>query len=358
MEGAKEQRNSSIELLRIIAMLGVVILHYNNAGIEALRYDANNSINEYFLLATYCMFVCAVNLFVMISAYFLSCSQQRRFIKVLELFIQVIAFHIFFYFGGLLRGNEFSWKSLILQFIPDNYFVVLYSALYLISPYINILVKKLDKATFKRLLVLLMLVFSVWNFFVDMLENICGRSVVGLSTIGAYGSQGGYTIVNFILIYFIGAYIQIHSVSISKRKICAGISVCFAILYIALIVEKQLGLSWKTALNYDNPMIIMMAVFLLLFFIGIDFKSKVINEIAKGAFTCFLFHGPLMQYLYVERYVNGSLIVLVLHQFGVALFFYIVSYVVYKIYCLCSHWFIKLITPICDRIDVSGPVQS
>lgn len=32
MDVNKDRRNSSIELLRILSMLGVVILHYNNAG--------------------------------------------------------------------------------------------------------------------------------------------------------------------------------------------------------------------------------------------------------------------------------------------------------------------------------------
>ena len=32
MDVNKDRRNSSIELFRILSMLGVVILHYNNAG--------------------------------------------------------------------------------------------------------------------------------------------------------------------------------------------------------------------------------------------------------------------------------------------------------------------------------------
>lgn len=33
----KTKRNSSIELLRIISMIGVVILHYNNASMGGIR---------------------------------------------------------------------------------------------------------------------------------------------------------------------------------------------------------------------------------------------------------------------------------------------------------------------------------
>ena len=39
----KTKRNSSIELLRIISMIGVVILHYNNASNINSTYVSNAS---------------------------------------------------------------------------------------------------------------------------------------------------------------------------------------------------------------------------------------------------------------------------------------------------------------------------
>lgn len=77
------------------------------------------------------------------------------------------------------------------------------------------------------------------------------------------------------------------------------------------------------------------------------------QKFAKGAFTCFLVHGAFMGRLFIENVVNENIFILLVHQFGVAAVLYLVSYVVYKIYYICSHWFIKLITPICDKIDVS-----
>ena len=46
----KTKRNSSIELLRIISMIGVVILHYNNASMGgALGMVLDGSSNQYYL---------------------------------------------------------------------------------------------------------------------------------------------------------------------------------------------------------------------------------------------------------------------------------------------------------------------
>lgn len=96
-------RNSSIELLRIVSMIGVVILHYNGGG--AFRYVTEGSVNEYYLYATESVFICAVNVFIMISAYFLCTTYERKFIKVVELIMQVVVFNYIFYFLDIVSGG-------------------------------------------------------------------------------------------------------------------------------------------------------------------------------------------------------------------------------------------------------------
>ena len=112
----KTKRNSSIELLRIISMIGVVIVHYNNVGMVL-----DGSPNQYYLYLIESLFVCAVNVFVMISAYFLACNQNRKLIKILELFVQVIVFNLVFYVFGVLRGHKvFTVSSLISSLLSTN----------------------------------------------------------------------------------------------------------------------------------------------------------------------------------------------------------------------------------------------
>lgn len=229
----KTKRNSSIELLRIISMIGVVILHYNNASMGgALGMVLDGSPNQYYLYLIESLFVCAVNVFVMISAYFLACNQNRKLIKILELFVQVIVFNLVFYVFGVLRGHKvFTVSSLISSLLPTNYFLILYSVLYIISPYLNLIIKQLNKEQFKRLLIILMLIFSVWTIVIDVAENITGNTYLGLSTIGMYGSQYGYTIINFVLVYFVGAYLRVNKITLSKKKAGMWIIRCLAFLY-------------------------------------------------------------------------------------------------------------------------------
>lgn len=350
----KSNRNSSVELLRIITMMGVVILHYNNASMGGgFKYVEEGSINRIFLYITENMFICAVNLFVLISAYFLAVSGQRKIIRIVELIIQVIAFRIAFYVAGLAMGKEFSVMSFLVTLLPANYFVILYSVVYILSPYINMLIDRLSKEQFKKLVIILFMLFSCWTFLVDIIEVLNGDSILGLSTVGMYGNQYGYTIVNFLLIYFIGAYIRKNSVSISKAKALLGMVVCFAVLFVSSFAEHMLGFENTVSWNYNNPFVIIMAVFVLLFFNNFNFVSKPVNELAKGAFTCFLFHVGLLNYVFIEKFCTGNIMMLILHQLAVAVGLYIVSYVVYKIYYLCSHWFIKLLTPLVSKMDIN-----
>ena len=68
----------------------------------------------------------------------------------------------------------------------------------------NLLIKKVDKSTFYKLVMTRFLLFSVYTILVDYAEKISGLELNGLSTVGLYGSSRGYTIVNFILLYIIG----------------------------------------------------------------------------------------------------------------------------------------------------------
>ena len=355
-EYMSKERNSAIELLRIIAIIGVVGLHYNNATVGGgFRYVKEYSVNQFYLYFCDNLYVCAVNVFIIISSYFLCSTQKRKLIKIVELFVQVIAFREGFYLLNIILGNEtFSISKLFLHFLPINYFVVLYSVLYVLSPYINILIKNLDKKNFKRLVIVLFIIFSVLSQLTDILENFYGNQLMGLSTIGMYGSQSGYTIVNFILLYFITAYMKMRDIKIKNKMIFGIIFIInYIILYFGSILEHFLGLSKTTTWNYNNPFVISFALLIFILFKNIKFNNKFINEMAKSAFTCFLFHPVIIQFANVKMAVQNNLIFLCLHRISIMLGAYLVSYVLYKVYTLFTGWFIKSIQPFFDRFDIS-----
>lgn len=231
------------------------------------KYVTENSINQYFLYFTESIYVVAVNLFILISAYFLSATPKRKFVKVIELILQVSIFRLVFYLGGSVIGMvKFTVRDAFVYLLPANYFVILYVTLYIISPYINILIGKISKEDLEKLIIKLFILFSIWTSIVDVLESVLESNLSQLSTIGMYGSQNGYTIVNFILIYIIASYVRMYNPRPKKRNLMFGICILIFIIYSISITELKLGILSRTAWNYNNPLLVILACFLILLF--------------------------------------------------------------------------------------------
>lgn len=355
MKAYKNQsvRASSIELLRIIMVMGVIILHYNNRTFGgAFEYVEEGSINQLFLFLSENVSVYAVNTFVMISGYFLCTTDKRNSAKVAELLIQVIFFNYLSYALGCIQGDVLiSARGIMGCVFPINYYVILYVTLYLISPYINILLHNLSDARFHKFVVMIFGLFSVYTILVDYIEKLSGLSMNGLSTIGLYGSSEGYTIVNFVLVYIIGAYIRMSSKKYCKKKLLIAIAVLIMMMLFITAAEYKSGLGYGTVWNYNNPLIIMCSACVLMLFTQLEIYSRIINELAKAVFTCFLFHGMVLKFYGIEEVVNRPLQLLVLHQLLTVTTIYLMSYVLYKLYDLVSRPLVKAIEPLCRRVD-------
>lgn len=319
-------------------MLGVIVLHYNNKSAGgAYKYVLAGSVNYYVLDFLESVFICAVDLFVLISGYFMINTQKRNIIKPLKLIIQVIAFKMFFYIFALILGkSDFSIKHLIGHIIPNNYFVILYCALFFVSPYINIVMKALDKKQLKRMIITLFLIFSVYAILADLLSDLSGTDLVGLSSIGMYGSQNGYTVVNFIMMYIIGAFIRINEKELSKYTNRKLIPIFFVLVIVDMIWHNGMSLLNKnaqTAHSYLNPIIVMMAVVAFLVFKNIDIGSRpLINHLAKGSFTVFLVHGYMITRIKIENFVNKNVIILFAHIIISVVAIYLSCWVLYFVY--------------------------
>lgn len=103
------------------------------------------------------------------------------------------------------------------------------------------MIDQLNGDQFKKLLITLVVIFSGWTILVDFLENATNLTFMGLSTVGMHGSQYGYSIVNFLLVYFIGAYIRKNKIKVSSSKAICGIVITFIVIYSSSVLEHILG---------------------------------------------------------------------------------------------------------------------
>lgn len=303
----------------------------------ALLYAAHGSINYYFLNIIESLFVCAVDLFILITGYYMVNTQRRSIIKPIKLICQVIVFKLGIYVLMVILGKTaLSIKGLFGALLPDNYFVILYVALYFVSPYINIVMKSFSNHQRKKMMITVFLIFSVYAIIVDLLSDLKGETIIGLSSIGMFGSQGGYTIVNFALMYMIGAYIRMCEDDISK--IGRGRIVLYLVVLVLLdaiwyLTFDYFQISDSTSHSYHNPIIVLLAVVSFILFKKIDLgQNKIINMLAKGSFTVFLLHSHFLPYIRIEYYVNKSLPKLALHIIISIVVIYLVCWVLFFVY--------------------------
>ncbi len=314
----EEQRIFSLDVLRVILAMMVIVLHINNsAGGKALSMSATNKGVHEFLLAIEAFSICAVNCFVLISGYFLSNTQKRKLKKPIMLLGTVVCYHLLFYGCEMLLSREFSLTVLIKNSLPINYYVWLYGTLYFISPYINVCLNQLSQKKFELLCLILFALFILWPTVVGLYTGITGTVIQQISTISSVDHGSGYTIVQFVVMYILGAYIRRFPPNYGAKTWC----VLYALS--SLIVYGLLHLT-MAAIEYSNCFVVMSAVSLVISFTKIKRVrgALIIQKLASVSFNVFLVHGFLMPLLqlfpFAEVIKEGSLICAVM-SFGFSL---------------------------------------
>lgn len=340
--GEKKERASGIELLRMLAGMGVIVLHfnYNPAGGGALAAACGANAVVLMILENLC--ICAVNVFLLISGFFGSASRETKPGKLILLILETVVINVALYIGAGILNGTFDWRGLIGAFLPVNYYVILYCTMMLAAPFINRLVNSLDDKAFRRLLVICFGLFSVCASGVDAVQEITGAKFAGLNPVGLEGSGGGYTIVNFILVYLIGAGIRRNREPLRKIRtgiLAAALAGCVAMLYAWRAVLPNT--SWM----YCNPIVILEAAILFLLFERMAFRSRVINRIAPAAFTCFLIHEAVLNRLGTDAIGTRPLPVMIGLLVLIVAGIYVASFLVMTVW----NWFMKIVFR--DRLD-------
>jgi hypothetical protein len=317
----KKTRESNFELLRIFAGLAVVVLHFNYFPGGGGALANAQGFTRFFLMSLQVLCIGAVNIFILLSGYFNCYSNKIKIGRLLKILLQTSFIQICL--SAITSAVHHSWnlKNLIGTIIPANYFVILYITMMFLAPFINRLMDSLNQKSLTILITIVFIIFSVYSIAVDILKEITGNPWAGLSPIGLDGSMNGYSIVNFVMVYMIGAWLRKTDV---LRKI--RLSVLFFALIgcvIILILWRQLlpGTSW----GYHNPLLVLEACTIFGIFSRIRLSSKWVNIVAPASFTCFLIQGKILG-LMNERITNlKTLPEVLLHLIITVLGIYLIS---------------------------------
>ena len=310
----KRERQSNIELLRILVMLGVVVLHMNLYG---LKIAAEFSGKFIFMHFTESLFICAVNVFVLITGYFSYKINKISVRKIIELIVEVILVKEALYITySILQRTPISLSTIITNLIPNNYFVILYCVLLCMAPFIAKLFGVLCEKQLKYFVCSILIVFSF----------------AGINSIGLYGDQQGYTIINFMLVYIVGAYLRITNVQYNLKNSIVLYMVSTMLIFLAALVSVRYSFA-QISYNYNNPLVIFQAVGLFMIFKNLSIGSnKIINVLAKSSFMTYLIHPAILILIPFDKMMTLPAYLYIIISILLPIIIYLVGWLVDFIY--------------------------
>lgn len=300
-----------MELLRILAMIFIVSVHYVSANSVVTTYlDANEFIARIINSCTYC----CVNIFVLISGWFYKPSREITISKPVEkatfLWLKTIFYSITIMLIYSAATKSFPSKNTLIEsFIPITckayWFLSAYIVLLFVSPFLDRLINNISCREHGLAVILIVALVSIPSTFLPE------KWLIDI--------QEGYSVLWFVCLYIIGSFLKRISdrIKISKHMLLIGYFIAVASFMAFFFTVKYLCLKIGTddrsirVFRYTSLPSLVSAVCLLLFFAKVNIKSdkatKFICAISSVTFDVYIIHGyELMGINLYSNLLNGK----------------------------------------------------
>lgn len=341
------KRNANFELLRVVSMMMIVMLHLlgNDHG-NVLSKTQEFSAAWVLTWGLEALCTVAVNCYVLLSGYFLVGAKDLEDIdpngkplrfhwrKVLDICVTVWFYtFVFFIIGYVLGWVGVSRTSLLHLVTPITgrtyWFVSVYLGMYILSPYINKLIKSLSEIAHRRLILVCIALFSVLPTILPIYDT--------------FQSGGGIGLVWFVVLYLIASYLRLYGIGglwirlekwRSRQWGLAYLVVTLGILtskiVISVVTQKLLGHTTGTSILYQyyTPTCLLSAVCLFMTFkhmnlTGESMVGRLILLLSPLMFGVYIIHeNPSIKgkmWELVSPGIEGNVVVLILKLFGIVL---------------------------------------
>ena len=274
-----KQRDSNMELLRIITMCMIVILHLDIFLLEEPGYFNKASTSYYFILFVNSLTIIGVNVFIMLSGWYGIKLKWNRFI---ELWFQVFFFIAIglicnFIFTGQMIPIKELLSHVFLMSGSDYGFFQSYILLYIFSPLLNQYAELASKKAFTTFLSVFFLIQLVW----------------GCLSWGYVYFGNGYSAISYMGIYLLARFAKIYHWGNHIKS-----DQWFFIYLLLTILGSTLAFTggrhnhtiYNIAYSYASPFVVLASFAFLYFFSTLKLRNRVVNWIAKHCFAVYLFH--------------------------------------------------------------------
>ena len=312
----KKERNSNFELLRIVSMILIVAHHYSIHG----EYDTISGlhINKLYVQFLSMGGKLGVNLFVLTTGFFMinSTLKLKSVIKLISQtwFYSISLLFIAYYFNLTPISINQIVKSVFPILFSSYWFITVFIVLYLLIPFLNIYINKLDYKKYSYLIILMII-----------LQVLIPKNL-------GFGNVDW-----FIFLYFLGGYISKFPKLFTKNNsiYLTVFMVAYFSIFVTIVIFDYFN--FRSPLYFiasSTPFILISSISLFSFFKNLKTKNnKYINLIASSVFGVYLIHDNMFirPYIWKELFKNNDYYFsnyLYIHSFIAIILVFIISIII------------------------------
>lgn len=292
MRMSKTQRNYSIDILRIVAMLLIVAGHYiywginNNPSLGINAYAPHSLIDWSLLEIVRLVSTVAVDLYIFITGYFLIQRTDFRWKGFIQVWAQTLFYSVGIYVILVCTNmqamdiKDFAKCCFPMTFAP-YWFVQKYLGLILIAPFLSRMANALSKKEYQMMLFIMLLLFI----------SIPGREPFSSGTVCSLSW--------FVFLYLTAGYYRLHGAPaiLEKHSLLISITILGAILVATFAMNYlQFGLQIDSYRYYStgtDSLLFFLSVPIFICFAKQKWNGKIAQTVAKIApftFGVYLIH--------------------------------------------------------------------
>ena len=293
----EKNRQYSLDLLRILSMMGIMMLHALGQGglLQAAPYSSSK---HWLFWGLEILAYCSVNVFALMSGYLGYGSKKLKSYRVFELLSTVLVHSIlltgiFYIFSpGLFHGVKDILKAFLPMITGRYWYITCYIPVLLLSPFLNLLMESISLKYHRLLCILNLILFS---FIPSILMH------------DYFQFADGYSFAWLMVLYLCGGYMKRTPAQYKKPLIYIGL---YFLLGAALtmgnfIIDQANSSTAKYLISYTSPVVVAMAWVLVRWAMTLSINEipKVVRVIlywgSATAFDVYILHAHTLVFNYI-----------------------------------------------------------
>lgn len=323
------KRNSTMEVLRILAMVLVMLVHatFMSTGLPDKNMLIDRPLVGLGLYLQSALSVVCVNVFVLLSGWYGIHWHPKRLVSLLfqVLFFAMLVFGVLVIAKPSQYLNANAMGTILMIHGNDYWFIKSYILLFIFAPVLNLYVEHCSQRQ---------LLFTLMVFY--LFQTVYGW----LSIEGAADLCGGYSALSFMGLYLLSKYVRryvfdkesFQAIAHKSRKFLGTyLGICLVHAFVAFVVTRMGFPVAGRIFTYTNPLVIVQSLCLLLAFATMKpTYNRMVNWIAASSLSIYLLHADeLVLRPYYAHYIGQ-----IFQHYSYPLYLLIVVAVMIGVYAL------------------------